>query len=130
MDVKNLKKLYETMEDNGFAELELGIGNEKIKMQLDSQYVAVPLVLEEPEVDCLKKTELEIRSDKVGNFSFDGSSFKAGDKIEKGALLGTIKGISFQDKVKCLSSGKIAKIAVVEGEVIDYGKLLFVVEID
>ncbi len=130
MDVKNLKRLYETMENNGFAKLELGIGNEKIKMQLDSQYVAAPMVVEEPETDCLKKTELEIRSDKVGNFSFGDSNFMVGDEIEKGVLLGTIKGISFQDKVKCSASGKIARIAVAEGEVIDYGKLLFVIEID
>jgi biotin carboxyl carrier protein len=130
MEVKHIRKLYEAMETNGYSVLELELGkSETLKLVLDQ---SLPVV---DDVDCVDQeeafasTQIEIRSDKVGVFSFT-KEIAPGDLIKKGEILGTVKGISFQEKIKCSASGKIASVNIKEGEVVDYGKLLILVEID
>jgi biotin carboxyl carrier protein len=132
MELNSLKKLYKAMETNGFNEMELEMDGEKVKMQLDARtyQVAEPVQDNSTEKDVIEKTQIEIRSDKVGIFSFADISIEPEATIKKGQTLGTIKGISFQDKIQCSVNGKLSKIAIEEGEVVDYGRLLFVVEID
>ncbi len=132
MEVKQIKRLYEAMEANGYTTLELEMGkNESLKLKLDSSCSqTVEEKIESQEGDNIKSTQIEIRSDKVGVFSFAEKVLKVGDQINKGEILGTVKGISFQDRIKCSASGKISAVPVKNGEVVDYGKLLLLVEID
>lgn len=133
MNVEQIQKLYEAMETNGYESLELEIGEgNKIKMKLDAGKLQQPVDLVEDvaEEDVIMATQIEIRSDKVGTFNFSEKAIMAGDRIKKGEILGTVKGISFQDKIKCSVDGKIVKVAIQPGGVVDYGRLLFLVEID
>lgn len=136
MELNQIKKLYEAMENNGFAKLEVEInGSECLTLKMDQ----APDSRQTPgeccdslksEEDVLKNTQIEIRSDKVGVFSFADRVLQVGDRIKKGELLGVVKGISFQDKIKCSAGGTVIKVAIDNGGVVDYGKLLLVVEID
>lgn len=134
MEVKQIQKLYEAMEANGYESLELELGKKnKIKLKLDQANFLEPETLYEEfeeEEDSISKTQIEIRSDKVGTFSFARENLEIGDQIKKGEVLGTVKGISFLDKIKCSVDGRISNIAIQQGGVVDYGRLLFVVEID
>ena len=121
------------MEANGFASLELEIAKgESLKITLDGHTFPDEDLYDEASdsEDDIQSTQIEIRSDKVGVFSFVNTGLKVGDQIKKGEILGQVKGISFQDKIKCSVGGRIAKIAINDGEVVDYGRLLLVVEID
>ncbi|PKL48517.1 MAG: hypothetical protein CVV42_09525 [Candidatus Riflebacteria bacterium HGW-Riflebacteria-2] len=135
MEAEQIRKIYEAMNDNGFNSIELELGDDhKIRMQLDNAPVwdsanDAPPEAAEHENGVLS-TQVEIRSDKVGSFSFAERQLKAGDHIKKGEILGSIKGISFQDRVKCSLDGTIASVEVEPGTIVDYGRLLFVVNID
>jgi acetyl-CoA carboxylase biotin carboxyl carrier protein len=133
MEVSQMRRLYEAMEANDFEELELELGKkQKIKIKLDQQVmVDQPVAIgdvESGDEAITDRTFIEIRSDKVGTFS--GKPLNIGDKITKGEVLGTVNGISFQDKIQCSVDGTLARINIQDGDVVDYGKLLFEVEID
>ena len=142
MEAKQIKKLYDAMADNGFCELNLELGeNEKISMKLDTLSAVEQFPSDvflnreingETSEDGLgpEKTQIEIRSDKVGIFNFANDEIIAGKEIKKGETLGTVKGISFTDKIKCSTNGIISAIEIKNGGVVDYGCLLFVVDID
>lgn len=135
MEVEQIRKIYEAMHANGFSSIELELAEDhKIRMQLDTapvSTVASDVCLESAEADNgALDTQVEIRSDKVGSFSFADRQLKVGDRIKKGEILGSIKGISFQDNVKCSLDGVLAVVAVEPDSIVDYGRLLFVVNID
>ncbi|MGM0598536.1 MAG: biotin/lipoyl-containing protein [Candidatus Rifleibacteriota bacterium] len=135
MEVNQMRRLYEAMEANDFEELELELGKkQRLKIKLDRQFMAEEPVavadIETEELTGPDRTFIEIRSDKVGTFSSGDKSLNNGDKIKKGEILGTVNGISFQDKIKCSVNGTVARINIQDGDVVDYGKLLFEVEID
>lgn len=131
MEVKQIRKLYQAMEENGYTSLELELSpTQNLKMTLDNSSMPIEdIILDDEPGEAFASTQIEIRSDKVGIFSF-ARDINEGDQIKKGEVLGTVKGISFQDKIKCSASGKIARINIREGEVVDYGRLLLLVEID
>lgn len=137
MEANQIRKIFEAMTENGFSNLELEIGqNSKLRMKLDhacENGSADDESFAEMKSDAtieIPRTQVEIRSDKVGSFSFADRQLLPGDAIRKGEILGTIKGISFQDKVKCSLDGFIETVFVENGSVVDYGRLLFVVNID
>jgi len=135
MEAEQIRKIYEAMNENGFNSIELELAEDhKIRMQLDRTPVLAAVAEEhlgaaDHETGTLK-TQVEIRSDKVGSFAFAERQLKVGDRIKKGETLGSIKGISFQDRVKCSLDGTIASVAVEPGTIVDYGRLLFVVDLD
>lgn len=135
MDVNQMRRLYEAMEANDFEELELELGKkQRMKIKLDRQYMVEEPVVghgSEAEEDVgPDRTFIEIRSEKVGTFSFGNKSLNTGDRIKKGETLGTVNGISFQDNITCSVDGTLARISIKDGDVVDYGKLLFEVEIE
>lgn len=136
MDANQIKKLYQAMSENGFANLELDLGlQSKIRLTLDTAVEALPsdiidMLPEDGDEELITNTQVEIRSDKVGTFSFAERQLKAGDRIKKGETLGIVKGISFQDRIKCSLDGVIHSVEAQNGSVVDYGRLLFLVNID
>ncbi|MBU1109399.1 MAG: hypothetical protein KKB51_22150 [Candidatus Riflebacteria bacterium] len=135
MEVEQIRRIYEAMDANGFSNIELELGEDnKIRIQLDVPpvvtYTGEALPVFADEANGPVRTQVEIRSDKVGFFSFADRQLKVGDRIKKGEILGSIKGISFQDRVKCSLDGVIASVEVEPGLIVDYGRLLFVVNID
>ncbi|GAB4283187.1 MAG: hypothetical protein Kow0029_29130 [Candidatus Rifleibacteriota bacterium] len=134
MEVKQIRKLYDVMVANGYESLELELNNSgklKLRTAADQIYHPVQNNIEEiSREDNLSATQIEIRSDKIGTFYAGARKLNVGDNIKKGEVLGSVKGISFEDKIKCSVDGKIAKIAIEPGDIVDYGRLLFVVEID
>lgn len=134
MEASHLKKLYRAMAENGYELLELELEpKNKLRLKLDvvsnTKLTAEPYEDESDEETEMEvpSTQIEIRSDKVGTFTFSGETFKPGDLITKDQTLGFVKGISFQDRIKCSVDGTIASMEINEGDVVDYGRLLFVV---
>jgi biotin carboxyl carrier protein len=136
MNSEKIKKLYSAMSENGFNELELEIGgDEKIRLVLETQtnecfqtQGSIESINESE--DLIEKTQLEIRSDKVGVFHFTDKKLELGMNVEKGEILGSIKGISFKDNIKCVVGGTLSEIHVQEGTVVDFGKLLFILDLN
>ncbi|MDD3145927.1 MAG: hypothetical protein PHD82_01385 [Candidatus Riflebacteria bacterium] len=137
MEADQIKKLYQAMAENGFSTLELELAEKnRVRLVLDAVHEEFPgdnvaaqlAALDETESPA--NTQVEIRSDKVGTFAFADRQLKKGDRIKKGEILGLVKGISFQDRIKCSLDGIIRRVEVENGSVVDYGRLLFLVDID
>ncbi len=136
MEANQIKKLYQAMTENGFSSLELEIAEKnRVRLVLDSSHEDFPgdviaQLADLDEAESPASTQVEIRSDKVGTFAFSERKLRAGDRIKKGETLGLVKGISFQDRIKCSLDGVIHRVEVEDGLVVDYGRLLFLVDID
>lgn len=138
MEANQIKKLYQAMSENGFSTLELELGKKnRVRLTLEQNSTAEMIpgdvlaqLAEAEDSEAPATTQVEIRSDKVGTFNFSERKLKAGDRIKKGETLGLVKGISFQDRIKCSLDGVIHKVEVEDGAVVDYGRLLFLVNID
>ncbi len=136
MEANQIKKLYQAMAENGFSSLELELAEKnRVRLVLDSSHENFPgdviaQLADLDETESAANTQVEIRSDKVGTFTFSERKLKTGDRIKKGETLGLVKGISFQDRIKCSLDGVIHRVEVENGSVVDYGRLLFLVDID
>lgn len=136
MEANQIKKLYQAMTENGFSSLELELAEKnRVRLVLDSSKEGCPddVIAQLADLDATEapaNTQVEIRSDKVGTFAFSERRLKAGDRIKKDEILGLVKGISFKDRIKCSLDGVISRVEVEDGAVVDYGRLLFLVDID
>ena len=139
MELEEIKRLYNAMNENGMSELSLKIGSdEKIRLKLNdlntmriSEQQIKPEEENEDVSQVIEENNLyEIQSDKVGLLEFDGVGIKQGDKIKKNDILGYVAGIGSKDYIKSPCNGKIVSIETPYGTIVDYGKVLFVVEVE
>lgn len=134
MDINQIKKLHSSMVEHGFNNLKLELAKDsKLELVIDSSYPAFKTkektTSDSKTIDEFPSTQIEIRSDKVGTFSFLNKSINPGDEIKKGEIIGIVDGISFKEQIKCSIDGTISLVNISEGEIVDYGRLLFVIDI-
>ncbi|MBF0405951.1 MAG: hypothetical protein HQM10_01250 [Candidatus Riflebacteria bacterium] len=133
MKKEELDSLYQAMRDGGFGFLQLEKNFEKVTMIRNNSEFTVsespsreehPEKTPESEVQVSEKMH-KIFSEHVGVFSFGKKKPAEGMPVKSGELLGLIKGISHHDNVTASSSGKLSSVRVAEGEIVDFGHLLF-----
>ena len=121
LDIETLKKLNETLSSNF-----LDKSNEKtVKASMNSN--------SEMSQDERKNNEKIIKSPMVGTFylkpSPDAQSFvEVGQEVKKGEVLCIIEAMKLMNEIESDYSGRIKEILVKDGEAVDYGKELFVIE--
>ena len=121
LDIETLKKLNETLGSNF-----IDTSNEKlVKTSMNSN--------SEMSQDERKNNEKIIKSPMVGTFylkpSPDAQSFvEVGQEVKKGEVLCIIEAMKLMNEIESDYSGRIKKILVKDGEAVDYGKELFVIE--
>ncbi|MDD2624830.1 MAG: hypothetical protein PHQ02_08430 [Candidatus Riflebacteria bacterium] len=139
MEINRIKKLYRAVAENGYSEFELKIGdNNRVKFVLENvleksaerfDNAKVQDEVNPNDIATEINTVLKVFSDKVGVYVVPDKNFVVGDKIKKEDSFGFIKGISFKEPIKFPKNGKIKEICVSDGEIVDYGKLLCILEI-
>ena len=157
MDLRKLKKLIDLVEESGIAELELTEGEEKVKIsrqveaqQIAPQYIqpsqiAAPPVMPpsplEPSTSeqsdkstiVSPPTEKHITSPMVGTFyrasSPDAGPFvEIGSAVKKGDILCIIEAMKILNEIESDKDGVIKKILIENGQPVEFGEPLFVVE--
>ncbi len=144
MEISQLKQIYQLMSNNDFDEIELRLGeSERVKMtrSANSSKVAKPECIKIAETNIQNtqvseslsdSTKTEILSELVGVFQFmdeDENFFpKVGDEVAMGEKLGKILSLNSTKEVKSPIDGRISEIAVKKNDIVDYGRLLFVIE--
>ena len=132
MNTDSIRKLWETMARHRFAELDLRVRDQRIRMVLSPTReqpgslttAEAPAEAESGPISCV------VRSEKVGLFSFGKVRLESGASVKKGQLLGSIKGVSMQDQVVAPQAGCIEEILVEEGAIVEFGQPLFQVKTD
>lgn len=146
MTPKELKQILQALVEHGVSELTLETPDYKLTVRRggEVQMVAVPQVaapvpaqapapaLEAPKADECPGC-VEIRAPIVGTFyrapAPDAPPYvKEGDRVEKGQVLCIIEAMKLMNEIESEVSGIVKKILVENGEPVEYGQPLFLIQ--
>ena len=157
MDLRKLKKLIDLVEESGINELELTEGEEKVRISRQGansnpvQYVnlpPVPSILPQPVVshsennatattpNASKQSEINghvITSPMVGTFYRASSPESApfvdiGSAVKKGDTICIIEAMKLLNEIEADKDGIIKQIIAENGQPVEFGEALFVIE--
>jgi acetyl-CoA carboxylase biotin carboxyl carrier protein len=149
MDIRKIKKLIELLEESGIAEIEIKEGEESVRIsrmpvggvpQFAPQAPAavapasaVPAPVAEAAAPKPKSNEHVITAPMVGTFYASPSPgakafVEIGDEIKVGQVLCIIEAMKMMNQIEADKSGRIASIMARNGDPVEFGQPLFVVE--
>jgi acetyl-CoA carboxylase biotin carboxyl carrier protein len=157
MDIRKIKKLIELLEESGIAEIEIKEGEEAVRISrmpvpgtfaaAMPQYLHMPaapaaappaqaaasLPAPESAAPKPKPNEHVITAPMVGTFYASPSTgakafVEIGDEIKVGQVLCIIEAMKMMNQIEADKGGKIASIMARNGDPVEFGQPLFVVE--
>jgi len=158
MDIRKIKKLIELLEESGIAEIEIKEGEEAVRIsrmptggmvpQVAPQLVhaapaaaapaaAVPgpaaVAAAESAAAKPKSNEHVITAPMVGTFYASPSPgakpfVEIGDEIKVGQVLCIIEAMKMMNQIEADKSGRVASVMARNGDPVEFGQPLFVVE--
>ena len=146
MDLRKLKKLIELVEESGIAELEITEGEEKVRISKSGSVVqsyvtapqpaAVPAVAipaAAPVTEAALPEGHVVKSPMVGSFyrsSAPGANafVEVGQTVKVGDTLCIIEAMKLLNEIESDKSGVIKAILAENGQPVEYGEPLFVIE--
>lgn len=141
MNLEKLKGFIEFMNENNLCELEIEEKGERIRLKKNSPEQPVVIstpapaanIKEEVKVEDKKTGLIEIKSPMVGTFYRAPSPgakpyVETGDTIKAGDIICILEAMKLMNEIKAEVNGKIAKIAVENGEAVEFGQTLFIIE--
>ena len=156
MDIRKVKKLIELLEESGIAEIEIKEGEEAVRIsrmptgQIVPQYFSAPPMpaapaaiaapapaaapAEAPSGHARRKDDPNIvPAPMVGTFyaaaSPTSKPFVAvGDDVKEGQVLCIIEAMKMMNQIECDRSGRVTAIMAKNGDPVEFGQPLFVIE--
>jgi acetyl-CoA carboxylase biotin carboxyl carrier protein len=148
MDIRKVKKLIELLDESGIAEIEITEGEEAVRISRYAPHFAAPAAAAMPPVapavpgpapaSPVAMTEAEeeghvVTAPMVGTFynaSSPGSPafVQVGDRVEVGDTLCIVEAMKMMNQIDAEVSGTIKSIRVQNGEPVEYGQVLFVID--
>jgi acetyl-CoA carboxylase biotin carboxyl carrier protein len=157
MDIRKIKKLIELLEESGIAEIEIKEGEEAVRIsrmpatppqpaypqfthmpmpmspQLEAPAKAATAPATEVAVTKPKPNEHVITAPMVGTFYGSPSPgakafIEIGDEIKVGQVLCIIEAMKMMNQIESDKAGKITSIMARNGDPVEFGQPLFVVE--
>ena len=148
MDLKELKALLRLMESSDVEELEVEEGGRRVRIRRRSDQGAVPLAgpqrLILPTQSSAKNSAtanlapemaglLPIESPMVGTFyraPAPGADLyvKEGDFIQKGSVVCIVEAMKLMNEIEADVAGRVMKVMVENGQPVEFGQSLFLVE--
>ena len=147
MDIRKVKKLMELLEESGMSEIEIKEGEESVKI---SRYgnspapshsfvqqqaptsvppvVAVPVIADEPST-----VGHSLTSPMVGTYySAPSPTAKPfvtiGQHVKQGDTIGIVEAMKIMNQIEAEKSGIVLQILVKDGEAVEFGQPLIIVE--
>jgi acetyl-CoA carboxylase biotin carboxyl carrier protein len=157
MDIRKVKKLIELLDESGIAEIEITEGDESVRISRNSSGPAAPAaVYAAPPAAPVAATNpaaqaatpapaaaapaavedgegYEVTAPMVGTFysasSPGAASFvQVGDQVNEGDTLCIIEAMKMMNQIDAEVSGVIKSIRVQNGDPVEYGQILFVID--
>ena len=152
MDIRKVKKLIELLDDSGIAEIEITEGEESVRI---SRYAAAAPVAAAPAAapapvaaatpasaavapaaaaaEAPEEDGYEVTAPMVGTFyaaSSPGAApyVQVGDRVNEGDTLCIIEAMKMMNQIESDVSGEVREILVANGEPVEFGQPLFVIE--
>ncbi len=149
MDIRKVKKLIELLEESGIAEIEITQGDESVRISRFAANVAPPVPAAVPPAAAeappapaaaspVAMAEAEedghvVTAPMVGTFynaASPGSPpfVQVGDRVNVGDTLCIVEAMKMMNPIEAEISGAIKSIRVQNGEPVEYGQILFVID--
>ena len=138
MELEKLKEFIDFMNENSLCELEIEEEGKRIRLKKFSQDQPVVISQINPPQTKEEKQErkegtVEIKSPMVGTFYRAPSPgakpyVEAGDSVKSGDVVCIIEAMKLMNEIKSEVGGKIVQILVENGEPVEFGQTLFLVE--
>lgn len=155
MDIRKVKKLIELIEESGIAEIEIKEGEESVRISRYPQGQAAPMIMQAPVLPTATASEPApatapaateqadtassipeghiVSSPMVGSFYRSSSPgtppfVETGKKVSMGDTLCIIEAMKMFNQIEADMAGTISAILVENGEPVEYGQPLFVIE--
>lgn len=151
MDIRKVKKLIELLDESGIAEIEITEGEESVRISryatnAPAVVAAHPVAPTAPlpaapaveRVESAAPAEPEdegflVKAPMVGTYyaaSSPGASpyVQVGDRVKEGDTLCIIEAMKMMNQIEADVSGVIKSIRVQNGEPVEYGQTLFVID--
>ena len=153
MDIRKVKKLIELLDESGIAEIEITEGEESVRISRYSQnapaVMAAPMPMAAPAAAPApaaataattavvaaepEETGFQVEAPMVGTFygsSSPGSApyVQVGDRVNEGDTLCIIEAMKMMNQIEADVSGVIKSIRLQNGEPVEYGQTLFVID--
>ena len=158
MDIRKVKKLIELLEESGIAEIEIHEGEESVRISRGSTIAApqtminVPQAPAAPVAQASESIKSHLTTDEntsSANYSDEGHVIKApmvgifyvspspeepefvgkGQDIKAGDVLCIIEAMKIMNQIESDASGKLVRVLVENGETVEYGQPLFVIDL-
>ena len=145
MNLKEIKEILGLMNEHELTEIE--VEKEGLKLRLKKQPRGEIQVVKEvpaegpkviakheaPDKEAVPDNVIEIKSPMVGTFyrasSPEASPFTdAGEELEVGQVICIIEAMKLMNEIKSEIAGKVKRILVENGEPVEFGQVLFLVE--
>lgn len=150
VDIRKIKKLIELLEESGISEIEIHEGEESVRISRLSPGQPVQTVVQtvpaqvpapgaqavaQPETAGAKTRERGhvVKSPMVGTFyrsatPNDPPFVEIGQQVAKGDVLCVIEAMKIMNQIESDVSGTVTEILVNNGEPVEYGQDLFVIQ--
>ena len=153
MDIRKVKKLIELLDDSGIAEIEITEGEESVRISryaASAPVAAAPVAMAaapapaapaaaptptEPAAPAEAPEEdgYEVTAPMVGSFyaaSSPGAApyVQVGDRVNEGDTLCIIEAMKMMNQIEADVSGVIKSIRIQNGEPVEFGQVLFVID--
>ncbi len=140
MELDELKGLIELLKETDITELQIEKNGIKIKIKreklLSSIEISKPVVVQEkPPAETLEETQrlVTVTSPIVGTFyrasSPEAEPFvEAGAKVKNGQVLCIIEAMKLMNEIESEVEGVVVRILVENGQSVEYGEPLFLIE--
>ncbi len=148
MDLRKLKKLIDLVQESGIGEIEITEGEEKVR--ISRQLAAAPMMMASPQMQPMampgqlaaapaaapppaEPKGHALKSPMVGTFyrapSPGAPSFvEVGQSVTKGQTLCIIEAMKLLNEIESDFSGTVKAILVENGQPVEYGQPLFLIE--
>lgn len=146
MDLRKIKTLIDLVQESGIAELEITEGEEKVRISRHGvappmpQYFQAPPALQPPPISApaapaapVEPAGHNLKSPMVGTFyrspSPGSPSFvDVGQSVTKGQTLCIIEAMKLLNEIESDAAGVVKAILVENGQPVEYGQPLFIIE--
>ena len=136
IDKKLIKELVNSLEENNLTELEYSVKDVKIKVSKNSSAVGNQIEVIQDTYDKKKEEKIigtEIKSPIIGTAYLapepGGKKFvEIGKKIKKGDTVMIVEAMKTMNHVPSTKEGVVKKIVVEDGQPVEYGQTLVILE--
>ena len=150
MDIRKVKKLIELLEESGIAEIEIHEGEESVRISRSGSNPIPQTMVGAPSVDSSSsvKTQLSTTESSSDDYSDEGEVVTApmvgifytspapdqspfvnkGQNVKTGDVLCIIEAMKIMNQIEADIDGKLIRVLVENGDPVEYGQPLFVID--